>query len=1068
MDDIVIKKKASLFGDVPKVKMLHKLSNIVESSGKKYQVTHDQVDTIQVAQSKAIDFTSAATTQFQTFAEDSESEEECIQNLKHTRMDHPPCEDRVEMDITIHNLDQKEQMVQPETLIPPIQEQIYQSYDMDECVDTNHLVIVNDQVEPVDSGVTSEQLAYAAEYTRADDQIEDTTQLSPQVIVHEVVHDEPIGPVLTPLKLDLEFSLDPPPQVVVHSFEEVEHTPAPALVPAETTQYQLFITAVEAKNLTQVQRFGTQTPFLELKIENYGSTVQTFGHKKGGSAATWNQNFTLPFMNRLDKLCIAAKTSNGLIGMTSISITYITENYLDNYFTIFNAKKDIAGEIRLQLRVVDKLVQDASNGEVPSQVRKDVPQVEVDPYIRKGGLLTKYPYHSNSAPKRQWFAVEEGGVKAGVESDGVIIHWSDPADEKHVSGYICLKHVTNIFQGCKTKAFKNYLARNTKKAKLQENICFSIVTNSRSLDVTAPSAAEATRWIDALTAIMFGPDSKKSMESARAMDAFRDAAMTPREESSKTNNQYSKLQTIWMKNMFRYARKNDVLEVSKLLAEGCPIDLMESGSGDTALMIACRKGHTKLVNLCLSWRAKNDPHPTFGETALQAAIISQHFECAQKILETAAVSNMDGEIVNHADTRHDAPHHIAAKNGDIKCLELLVHHGADPSLVDAEGRTPLHCAAWHNEYECAAFLIDIGGDDLLDAGDHHGDTALHRASQIGAIGIVTLLLQSAANATVINLNNQTPYDLAREHNQAEVMEALAEYHDVAERGSAFSRCLKPGENAEDAKLVSPRAVVVSRLSFDDSVGQSRKVLSRRRSNPSPSQAHDAKEDRPQTSREYSTDTEHRTLPRLNSTISVGGVNARNFVREALQSRPQSTTNAAHSKKSGHYFQDDTYYESGNHTNIKPKFGNFTSSASPNVYDENSFYIGHVHWYCYHTNAGDPYYINQVTGVSQWEDPRSTNIICDLGSSRVRSVPLSARDAIRSQSANKFSEEESKHTEVVGPPSPKKRGSNVWTTSIDAKHSVHGNFCIESLTCLIFIYRSNCMYILKYLKVVSVM
>jgi ankyrin repeat protein len=47
------------------------------------------------------------------------------------------------------------------------------------------------------------------------------------------------------------------------------------------------------------------------------------------------------------------------------------------------------------------------------------------------------------------------------------------------------------------------------------------------------------------------------------------------------------------------------------------VDVMDSATGDTPLLLACRLGHAHVVRVCLSRGAKNDPHPSFGQTALQ-------------------------------------------------------------------------------------------------------------------------------------------------------------------------------------------------------------------------------------------------------------------------------------------------------------------------------------------------------------------------------------------------------------------------------------------------------------------
>ena len=59
-----------------------------------------------------------------------------------------------------------------------------------------------------------------------------------------------------------------------------------------------------------------------------------------------------------------------------------------------------------------------------------------------------------------------------------------------------------------------------------------------------------------------------------------------------------------------------------VLLQGCPVDLMEEHTRDTALLVAARCGWVNIAELCLQLGAKNDPHPHFGKTALQVCIIS--------------------------------------------------------------------------------------------------------------------------------------------------------------------------------------------------------------------------------------------------------------------------------------------------------------------------------------------------------------------------------------------------------------------------------------------------------------
>ena len=110
---------------------------------------------------------------------------------------------------------------------------------------------------------------------------------------------------------------------------------------------------------------------------------------------------------------------------------------------------------------------------------------------------------------------------------------------------------------------------------------------------------------------------------------------------------------------------------------------------------------------------------------------------------------MDIVIVNHADEYKDAPLHVSSKEGDIICLELLLMHGADYTLVDAEGKTGLHLACANGHLDCVALLLECGSDELLEIGDHHGNTPLHLASSQGETKVVKILLETAADPRLV-------------------------------------------------------------------------------------------------------------------------------------------------------------------------------------------------------------------------------------------------------------------------------------------------------------------------------
>lgn len=350
---------------------------------------------------------------------------------------------------------------------------------------------------------------------------------------------------------------------------------------------------------------------------------------------------------------------------------------------------------------------------------------------------------------------------------------------------LSLALVTEVREGHNTKAFEAHKDSNVVKEKEK---CFSLVSKSRTLDLVAASKEEATIWVAGLRELLFPTTaancSSASLTSARMIHDYRQVALSSGRPNGVVDAtaidpvKKKKQLAVWRSQVFDLARRNHIDAIASCLRDGCPIDLLETGTGDTLLIIACRVGNAPLVELCLLWRAKNDPHPEFGDTALQVAVAHQHAECLKLLLLTAAKSDMDSEIVNHIDSNSDAPLHVAVRNGDFACLQHLLLHGADICVVDEIGRTPLHCAvstAQQGGADCVAYLLDVGGDSVLNLGDHEGDTPLHYAALAGNEGAVKLLLESAADAFAVNSSGETPFDVAMRERHQRCADLIAPY-----------------------------------------------------------------------------------------------------------------------------------------------------------------------------------------------------------------------------------------------------------------------------------------------------
>ena len=87
---------------------------------------------------------------------------------------------------------------------------------------------------------------------------------------------------------------------------------------------------------------------------------------------------------------------------------------------------------------------------------------------------------------------------------------------------------------------------------------------------------------------------------------------------------------------------------------------------------------------------------------------------------------------------------IAVSSGDVNLARGLLRQGASVFARDANGITPLMCAAGCRSPQMAEMLIDSGS--ALDATDRSGLTPLHYALRGGHVEMVDLILRHEADA----------------------------------------------------------------------------------------------------------------------------------------------------------------------------------------------------------------------------------------------------------------------------------------------------------------------------------
>lgn len=467
---------------------------------------------------------------------------------------------------------------------------------------------------------------------------------------------------------------------------------------------------------------------------------------------------------------------------------------------------------------------------LPMATEQPFPLLHLVPkLIREGGYLWKVSNSRGSTPKRRWFRIsaQKHINNSGMASE-LALTWCDPrkraedpqsldsptgfeSPEKRLRS-LKLVNVVELRSGCETAAW--WVQASSRKAMPDTELCWSLISEDGvTVDLAAESIQEAHLWKEGLQRIIAEMRQQSISASSNrggrpkildrtlsscAQERAISPLTRPRRLSepspsmSGNNGDHSSLQL--QHRIAAAVRDGRVDEVSSIfMSHDFSADqIIDKTTGDTTLLHACRLGVTPIVVVALKHGARNDPHPTWGGTALHIAVAGRHTDAARALLDAATPSGADAAIVNHVILANgrtemfktgDAPLHLAAKLLDQATVQLLLEHHADVLARDNQGRTPAHIAieaAQDKAYNIVALLLDAANDALVDATDDvDGNSLLHVAALYGARQCVELLLQAAANANALNNAGQNPRETAIHAGKYEIARIVRSYEETS-------------------------------------------------------------------------------------------------------------------------------------------------------------------------------------------------------------------------------------------------------------------------------------------------
>lgn len=164
--------------------------------------------------------------------------------------------------------------------------------------------------------------------------------------------------------------------------------------------------------------------------------------------------------------------------------------------------------------------------------------------------------------------------------------------------------------------------------------------------------------------------------------------------------------------------------VKFLLSNGADLHI-QSGSG-SPIRVAALLGNVDVVRILIRNGADPNGKDSSGETALHSAIRPGLRPANVKPMVELLLS--EGAQIEAKDDRNGrTPLHVAAEEGSIELIILLLSKGASIKARTNTLETPLHSAAqrtWKPKKEIVAALLSKGAD--VDAKDFLGSTPLHK------------------------------------------------------------------------------------------------------------------------------------------------------------------------------------------------------------------------------------------------------------------------------------------------------------------------------------------------------